>query len=175
MGERLLSSTPHKKKSQRERERERERAERAGEQYRGWAKRSGEDEAGAIITLEKLYSGITRQIMGITAGSEVWNQPEESSESDAEARGSESATCVGTCIKQWGSESSGSGDVAIGAAEDEETRLTNTHRRHGGEAVLGENGTDQNANENGEFEPDLRTYIAPFWCRRPSLSCRVVV
>ena len=72
------------------RERERERAREnetleiqetvesaeGGEQYKGLAKRWGEDEERAIATLNQLYSRIKKQIMGITAACEVW-KPED--------------------------------------------------------------------------------------------------
>ena len=73
----------------------------AGRRIERRAKRYGQDEEQAINTLSQLYGGIKRQIMRITAASEVWSHgdarmrpsSEEETISDPEARGSGEAVC----------------------------------------------------------------------------------
>ena len=97
--------------------REREPNKKRGtSSHRGWAKRWGQNERIAITTLNNLYSGIKKQVMGITAASEVCERPDgDDSDSDPDARGSDEPANEGTGSRQWGSESSRSEGLATGA------------------------------------------------------------
>ena len=100
------------------------------EQHTGWAKTWGQDEELAISILDCLYNSnnINKQIMGITAASEVWNQ-EENEESDPEASGSADPNQAMVSFASAPGESDGN----TRGLPQQEVRKEPGHERKGGE------------------------------------------
>ena len=90
-------------------------------QFRNWARRWGEDDDHAQLTLQNQWDNLLRHLMGITAAMEVWG-PTNITDPGENSGGNE--TCGTPCLQgNAGGASTPVTTAEVGQAADEETPM----------------------------------------------------